>query len=596
MMRSSFRWKLTTTYILIIVLILVVTGIFLSVSFKDYYYENVKTNLTYQSILVAEMTGFYDQQRDGNPDQFMQNICDNAAVDTDTRVTIVDAAGRVMCDSNFDADVMESHEARPEIYLALQGKTGIDIRKSRTAGIKMLYIAVPFDNGNVSGAVRLSRPLEQVQSLYHNSLYILLAAILLIGIIAFLISLGVANRFSRPIKDITEEVQGIARGNLEKRINYQADDEICVLVNAVNNMAEDLKHTIDEISRVKNRLETLLDNTVNGILMVDKDARLIYANPMAIFLLSTPKYILGRKHVEVIRNYELVEIIDKVNENHEPVRKEIVLHASGDKTVEVNVVPIIDKDTSTNSGILVVINDITDIKKLEKVRKDFVANVSHELKTPVAAISGFAETLLAEGSENPNIQEFSSIIYREAQRLKRLIERLLELSRIESGITGINIELLDMRQIIEEAIDIIKKRNSGTNTAINFDPGEKPIYVHGDEDLIIQIMINLLDNAVNYSPDGTSVNVKMNDTEKEVKVSVADRGEGIPEKDKQRVFERFYRVDKARSRKTGGTGLGLSIVKHLVEDHGGRVGVESSVGEGSTFYFILPKAGEKGED
>ncbi|MDD2586056.1 MAG: ATP-binding protein [Syntrophomonadaceae bacterium] len=589
-MRSSLRWRLTLTYLSIIMIILVITYVFFSLSFRDYYYNNVKSDLTRQSILVAEMTIYYNSEHDNGLEPFMQSICNRTATDTDTRVTIVDSKGIVLGDSSYDARYMEPHNNRPEIYQALQGNTGIKVRKSATAGVNMLYVAVPFDNGSVSGAVRLSKPLTEVQSFYLKALMILIIAILVTGIVAFLISREVANKFSRPVRDVTAAVQDIALGNLKRRINYRADDELGVLAYAVNNMAQYLETTIDEISRVKNRLETLLDNTVNGILMVDMGGRVTYANPMALTLLATGKNIVGRKHVEIITEYEIIEMIDQVKDSLEPVKKEIILHTNEDKVVEVNVVPIKDSRTSTHGGVLLVINDITEIKRLEKVRKDFVANVSHELKTPVAAISGFAETLLDEGSENPNVEEFSSIIYQEAQRLKRLIERLLELSSIESGMSGVNQEKLDMSQLVSEAVAIVQKRNNVTNNNIMLEPIKKPVYVRCNGDLIIQVLTNLLDNALNYSPEETMVKVVIEEQGEEIKVSVIDKGEGIPENEKERVFERFYRVDKARSRKTGGTGLGLAIVKHLVENHGGRVGVESTVGEGATFYFTLPKA------
>jgi len=535
-MHSSFRWKLTGTYLVIILVILFITGIILSVSFKDYYLENSKANLIKESVLVAEMTRFYDQQT--HIAGFLQGICNTAARDTDTRVTIVDAQGKVLGDSMHDPQTMEPHNTRPEIHQALQGKTGEDIRMSDTLNIRMLYVAVPFNNGSISGAVRLSKPLSEVEAIYRNILYILLLAVILTGLIAFVISIGVAEKFSRPLEDITNIVEDMAQGNLKKRISYQSNDELGTLASVVNNMAEYLDKNINEISEVKNRLEALLDNTVNGILMVDTGGKVTYANPVALSLLSIDRNFMGRKHVEVITNYELLEIIDKVKEKCEPVRREIVLHTRGEKTVEVNVVPLINKEISSHDGVLVVLNDITDIKRLEQVRKDFVANVSHELKTPVATISGFAETLLSEGRRPENVQnvhEFSSIIYEEAQRLKRLIDRLLELSRLESGRSELNIESVNMGDLIDNAIKIVQKRSDFDRKVINFDKREEGVYIDADPDLIVQVLVNLLDNAINYSPEDKEIIVTLENRDKDVKVTVQDQGEGIPEKERSSV-------------------------------------------------------------
>jgi len=585
-MHSSFR-KLTGIYIVIILLILIITGSILSLSFKEYYINNIKVNLVKESDLAAELIHYNEQQKE--KDSF-QDICDTLAIKTDTRVTIIDITGKVLADSHFDARNMELHNTRPEVYQALQGRIGDNIRMSDTGNISMLYVAVPFNSSNVRGVVRLSKPLDEVEAIYQQILFIPLLAILIIGLITLFISVGVANKFSRPIKDLTRAVKEMAHGNLKKRINYHHQDDLGVLADAVNSMAENLDRNINEISQVKNRLAALLENTVNGILMVDNGSKVTYANPAALSQLSINKGYLGKKHVEVISNYELIQIIDNVKKECKAIRRNIKLHNKHEKIVEVNVVPLINERMSYNNDILVVLNDITETKRLEQIRKDFVANVSHELKTPVATISGFAETLLCEDKDMPDhIKEFSRIIYDEAQRLKRLIERLMELTKLESDRTELNTQTINMEHLIENSINLFKKRNDLPEQEINFVTPPRKIYIDCDPDFVIQVLINLLDNAVNYSTENKPITITLEERKKDIKICVQDQGEGIPEKEKPRVFERFYRVDKTRSRKTGGTGLGLAIVKHLVENLGGQVGLESSIGEGSIFYFTLPK-------
>jgi two-component system phosphate regulon sensor histidine kinase PhoR len=297
----------------------------------------------------------------------------------------------------------------------------------------------------------------------------------------------------------------------------------------------------------------------------------------------------GRNHVEIISVYELLEMIHAAKISLKPVQKNIVLYTLGTKTIEVNVVPIKNEKIACQD-ILIVLNDITEIKRLETVRKEFVANVSHELKTPVASISGFAETLLDEAGENPeNVAEFTRIIYDESQRLSRLISRLLELSKLESDETKLNIEPININQLLRETVEIMRKTSKLRNIDILFDEQENIPIVNSDGDLINQIIMNFLDNAVKYSADESQIEVKLEELRDQVKISVKDYGIGIPEKEIPRIFERFFRVDKDRSRKTGGSGLGLSIVKHLAENLGGQVAVESKEGQGSTFSLSLPK-------
>lgn len=587
-MRSSFRWRLTGTFLILIATVLVVTGIILSLWFKNYYLDQVRSSLAYEAVLVADMTRFNQGQANAG---FLQEITDKAALHTDSRITIVDSQGKVLADSQFDPSNMGFHHTRPEIHQALQGKQGADIRRSDTADIRMLYVAVPFDNGYVKGAVRLAKPIQQVEALYKNVLIILLMAIFITGLVACIISIAVAERFSRPLQEVTEAVGDMARGNFKCRVSYQHDDELGVLAEAVNNMAGYLDDNIKEMAEVNNRLEILLTNTINGILMVGSDSRVTYANPMALELLNADGNYAGKKHVEFIGNYHLIELIDRVKARCRPIRQEVILqHLNTERVVEVNAVPILNREKDILEGVLVVLNDITEIKKLERIRKDFVANVSHELKTPVATISGFAETLTEESrGSNTNVQEFSKIIYDEAQRLNRIINRLLELSRLESEKPFLNLKPVDLKHLILANIDLVKQQNKSEQLYITTELPVQEVIIETDSDLIIQVLANLLDNAIKYTPEPKYITIRLQEEPDQVIISVEDNGEGIPEAEASRIFERFYRLDKARSRKTGGTGLGLAIVKHLVDNLSGQVGVDSPPGGGSRFFFTIPR-------
>jgi two-component system phosphate regulon sensor histidine kinase PhoR len=553
---------------------------------KEYYMKNVESNLIYEARLVSEIIRQKDQQNIAN--QQIQEICKNAGKDTNTRVTIIDRYGKVLGDSEFNPAKLGPHNTRPEVYKALKGQIGVEVRYSETAKTKMIYVAIPFSNSSINGVVRMSTPLVEAEKLYNHIWMVLLLTIIAIGMVAILISFGIANRFSRPLKDITEAVKDMARGNLKRRISYNSKDELGILANSFNDMAENLDNNVREISGVKNRMEALLYNTVNGIIMIDAVSRITYANPVAISLLGETNKIIGRKSVEAIKNYELLEIIERVRKQLQPERRVIVMHSLGGKIVDVNIVPIINRSVD-DMGFLVVLNDITSYKKLEQVRKDFIANVSHELKTPVASISGFAETLMEDGGENPeNVKEFSRIIYKQSQRLSRMINRLLELSRLESENRELKLESIDINQLIQDTINFMQQKNDCQDKIISFEKPNNPMMINADPDIIAQVLINLLDNAIKYGSDSDHIIVGVEEQNNEVKISVEDHGIGIPENDKERVFERFYRVDKTRSRKTGGTGLGLAIAKHLIENHGGQIGVDSIDGKGTIFSFTVP--------
>jgi len=590
-MSKSIRTRLTATYLVIIILVLLASSLILSHFFKNYYIDSVKDNLIYEAVLASDMFRFYQPEKD-DFGVFAEDIAKIVALDTGARVTVIDEVGRVISDSQFDASKMESHAGRPEVYKALKGQFGEDIRFSGTAGIRMLYVAVPFESGEIKGVIRLSKPLTEVESLYRKLFTILLFSITLTGVAAFFISIFMARRFSQPISDITEAVRDIARGNLKRRVRHESDDELGILAEAVNDMTDYLEKTIIKISEVKNRFEAVLNNTVNAILMLDSEGRITYANPVAYKLFGFNDDYIGRKSVELISNYELAQAIDKVKKELVPVRRNINLHDRGERIIEANIIPVLEGNEAFLNSILIVMNDITEIKRLETVRRDFVANVSHELKTPVAAISGFAETLMEEKGENPeNIKEFSQIIYDESQRLKKLIDELLELSRLESGKMPTNFIELDLAKAAGEAVDIIKKRFPERKDDIVL-IGKEEVVIEADKEQLMRIMLNLLENAVYYSPQGSRIVLEIAEKSDNAIIKVTDKGEGIPDKEIPRLFERFYRVDKARSRKTGGTGLGLAIVKHLVENNNGIIKVESRVKEGSTFTVILPRKQE----
>jgi len=415
-------------------------------------------------------------------------------------------------------------------------------------------------------------------------------AVVAVGIVAILINIWIAAQISKPIEIITRGVDNMAQGNLRHRIHLLPSDELYHLGQSINELAETLENNLIEISSIKNRLALVLDTTVNGIFSVSQYGRVTYVNRVASNILGIGPDDLGKKHSEVIQNKTLIELIDKVRTTYQPVRREIKFHRYGDRLLEVNVVPLKAGLHGREEGTLAIFNDITELKRLERVRKDFVANISHELITPVTNITGYARNLMnCEDMDRDTIKQKSTVIYEEADRLYRLISRLMELSRIESGRMQLHLRNLDLSEVIDKSI-AISRRDHKQEINVKFEKPAEPIMVECDEELIIHVMLNLLDNAIKFSHPDSPVVIAVEDQPHEVKVMVSDQGEGIPPHEKERIFERFYRVEKDRA-KDGeeGFGLGLSIVKHLVEHHNGRLGVESELGRGATFFFTLPR-------
>lgn len=586
-MFKSYRFKLLIAYMAVITVLLTFLGGMVFVSFKNYYLNNLETRLTKEAYLIGDMIQ-YRNQAEGAARSY-QEICNVAAQDSATRITIINTDGVVLGDSSAQPETMENHGNRPEVYAALHGEIGVEMRYSDTINMNMLYVAVPFNNQEMQGAVRMAVPLADLQVIYRHILSAMLAAVLISLLLGLIISFILAKYFSRPLHDITEAVKDMAGGNLQRRTLFHSSDELGVLARSFNEMGQHIEQSMLEVSEVKNRLQALLDNTVNGIIMIGAEGKLAYANPASVSILGLRDDFMGRKYAEVINTYELLDMIDEAKAGRKAVKRSIVLHMLGEKTVEANVVPI-GNEKAASDDILLVLNDISEIKRLEKVRKDFIANVSHELKTPVAAISGFSETLLDEGGQNPeNVAEFTRIIYDEAQRLTLLINDLLELSKLESDENRLDMQAIDLGQLVYENIERMTKVARLRNIDIRYRPPSRPVKIISDSNSINQILSNLIDNAIKYSNDEGWIEVKLEERRDLVKVGIIDSGIGIPEKELPRIFERFYRVDKARSRKTGGTGLGLAIVKHLVENLGGKITVESNPENGSTFTFTLPK-------
>jgi two-component system phosphate regulon sensor histidine kinase PhoR len=415
----------------------------------------------------------------------------------------------------------------------------------------------------------------------------LLGLILLSGI---LLGIRLENGIRKPLAEISAVARRIAAGDWEAEVRYPTGDELGELALAINAISGLLRAKGRQLTESKGRLEAVLANMESGVALFDRAGRIDLVNPSAERILGVSKHqAVGRTYVETLKNYPLIRIIDEVQRSGKPQSGEIALIFPAERILEAHAAPVFEERQEPR-GVVLVLHDISEIRRLERVRAEFVANVSHELKTPVTAVKGFAETLLEGALYNSRAcEEFVTIIGEEAERLNRLINDLLNLSRIESREMRLQLEPLELGPEIKQIADKIKPRFQKKELALSVAAPGYPVLALADRDRLEQVLLNLLENSLMYTPSGGQVEVGVQESGDMVVVSVEDNGIGIPPDDLPRIFERFYRVDRARSRKLGGTGLGLAIVKHIVDAHGGRVWVESAVGKGSTFYFTVKK-------
>ena len=417
-----------------------------------------------------------------------------------------------------------------------------------------------------------------------------------------LISLGIVTPlaymilryFTQPIREMMDMVKRLTGSKSDRDAHVYSENELGRLSKSIGEMGTQLQKKIDEVSKERDYLQTILKGMVEGVLVVDERGRILMVNDALRKILSFSSEVVDKAPLEAIRNAELEEAIREAIQEGKSTAFELTFPLSGGKTLEVNVVGIspspkdLGKEGEKIKGAIVVFHDISRLKELEKIRQDFVANVSHELRTPLTTIKGYTETLLEGALKEEVAPQFLQVIQKHADRLTKIVEDLLTLSKIELKEFQLNIETLPFPDLAEDVLRYIQEAAEKKKISISLEL-PTPLMVKGDRNYLEQILINLIDNAIKYSLEGGKITLSaVQKDQGEVEVSVRDNGIGIPKEDLPRIFERFYRVDKGRSQELGGTGLGLSIVKHLVQTHGGRVWAESQLGEGSTFYFTLP--------
>ncbi|MGN7471040.1 two-component system histidine kinase PnpS [Brevibacillus sp. SAFN-007a] len=584
---TRFRIKLTLTILGLISLVLLLMGMYFAKVLENSYLQSLHELLSRESKLVAQAVRFpnvFDNQ-----ETLTERVVQVAPSD-EVRLTIINLEGEVLYDNSSHANEMENHHDRPEMLAALNGETGISRRFSETLGYDMMYVAVPVEQGaRIVGAVRSAMSMKDITDTIHNMWYSLLTGLLVTLVVGSIVVSRISFSIIRPIEEITRVARNITQRQYESRVRIKAKDEIGQLAGAINFMASSLEQQMYEISENQQRLAGVLTNMTSGVIFISEQRRIMLVNPAVEKLLGTAGHeLVGKLHIEAGKSFGLSQYIDRCLDKSEKFRQEIHIYYPQERVLDVNFAPYINFKGESR-GVVVVLHDITDIRRLEKMRSDFVANVSHELRTPITSIKGFTETLL-EGAmyDEETCRHFLQIIADESERLYRMIRDILDLSKIEQKRIPLHLSRVHVQELIRQAAAIMHEQALKKQLKVTLPDSQPDLWLTTDKDCLQQIVLNLLTNAIAYTPEGGEITIRTEADDEHVTIQVVDTGIGIPEKDLTRIFERFYRVDKARSRDSGGTGLGLAIVKHLVDNLHGQIGVESVEGKGTTFTVTLP--------
>lgn len=495
------------------------------------------------------------------------------------RITITDIYGKVIGDSQADPDKVENHINRPEIQQALKDKVGKSIRYSITLNSDMIYVAMPIKiNNKILGISRVSYFASEYDKLLGSLLRNMIEISILVIIITLIGILFFTRNLTKPINQLSVAASNVAAGDFDFKVNVKSNDEIATLSRNFNLMTKKLKDLFNQVVSQKEELNTLITSIEEGLVSLDFEGRIILSNEMFNSMVET-EVIQGKKYKKIIKERSFNKLFKDTLKSRKSITREI--------NVNENFFLASSNYIETKNEVVILFHDITEIKKLEQIKKDFVINVSHELRTPLTAIKGFLETMQSEIEDNEIATRYMNIISRHTNRLIDLVQDLLLLSEVENNTLKIIFSQVNLYKFINNVSKIFEQLLIDKNLKLNIECDNKELKIDADTFKLEQVFINLIDNAIKYTDEG-SINISINNDSEHVFISIVDSGIGIPDEDKDRIFERFYLVNKARTRKEGGTGLGLSIVKHIVLNHNGIIKVESKIGVGTKFLIKLP--------
>ena len=565
-MRNRIFFKLLAAFVLVIVAGTVTLDISIRRSWEDSLRETTVDNLRQKAAMFANRV---DHDRSTS----LQDIAAQEAQAAGARATIIDGSGRVLADSEAQPADSKNVDREPELVSALRGEIGVDQRRSGNLGVPYLYAAAPVPGG----AVRLAYPLSNMAAGMAGSRKTLLLGSSIAFLAALMIAGAAAQLTARRLRQIVHFSERIAAGDLAARISESSGDEIGQLAAALDKTARQLETNFAALQTSQRQLETLLNSMEDAVIAIGADNRVQWANRRMDHLQRTR---FSAPVVETVRDPDFLRVIRGANESRQVLTGRASSILPG-RIFDVTAAPM------PGGGAVAVLRDLTETERMEKTRRDFIANVSHELRTPLTSIQGYAETLLDSNSENDHSREFLEIIRKNASRMSRLTEDLLTLARVESGEHRFDVQPTNPLELLNEAVESFREKARTHGMELQVENSAEAL-VDADREAIHQVFSNLIDNAIKYAASGGRVSLGAHPTEYGIQFYVRDFGVGIPSEHLPRLFERFYRVDKARSRESGGTGLGLAIAKHIVFAHGGKIRAESELNHGSVFYFTLP--------
>lgn len=589
MKKKHLFWLLLPSYWILIAVAIVAVALYAFHSMSNLYFQALENDIHTRATLLAEQ--ILPLAEDGDQEK-IDALCKKLGRSAGTRFTVIMPDGTVAGDSDEDPTAMEYHGDRPEIRNALGGEAGMDRRYSRTLKQEMMYLAVPLKTADHKTlcAARAALPMIAIKGKLNEMTARIFVAAILIGILAMGVCIIVVRRITNPLRGMGRAARCFAEGDFSHRIPAQYNLEFDQLAESLNTMSEQLNKTLSTIREQRNEQQAVLSSMNEGVLAIDRKERIIHMNRVAGEILGVDHHQIKRKIIQqVVRYANLQEFIKAVLGTQKALSRDLVLIGDTEKQVQASGT-VLRNDDEDAIGALIVLRDVTHLRHLETVRSDFVANVSHELKTPITSIKGFVETLLSDDwNHEPDILRFLEIINQQAGRLNAIIDDLLTLSRLEQKQGHVMTEDTQIADVLDNAVYLCQLQATEKNITVETTcPEELKLPINAP--LLEQALVNLIINAIKYSEPDKRVTVTAEKQAEEILISVKDEGFGIEHKHLERLFERFYRVDTARSRKLGGTGLGLSIVKHIVQAHEGSIRVESKPGSGSKFTLTLPSA------
>lgn len=591
MLRKKLIWQLYPSFLAITLLALLVATAYGSYTLRRFYLDQVERKLHLAAdVSASEVTETLATGTPGDVDALCEKL--GKAGDGQMRLTVIASDGKVLGDSEKDPAGMDDHSNRVEIVNALRDGFGRSVRPSPTLGQKMMYVAVPvMDDGQPVAVVRTAVLVTDIDRVLNQIYVSIVWAGLIVALCAAFLSLLISRRISLPVTRMKRIAQLFADGQLNIRVPAAGAAELDDLAKALNEMATQLQDRILTITRQRNELKAILASLVEGVLAVDSRGRIVSVNKAAARLLNIdPIHAQGRNVEEIIRNVGLQQFVRDTLNSDRPTEDDVSFPEEGGRFFRVHGASLADPQAE-RAGAVIVLSDMTRIHRLENLRRDFVANVSHELKTPVTSIQGFVEALLDGGLEEADQnQRYLGIIAKHAERLNAIIDDLLSLSRLEEvgERRALLFEKTQLRPVLEAALELSSVRAEQRRIRLELSCDET-VEAKINGPLLEQAIVNLVDNAAKYSDEGSLVKIAVRQQDADILLSVTDTGCGIPREHLARIFERFYVVDKSRSRKLGGTGLGLAIVKHIALVHGGQVLVESTPGKRTIFTIRLPR-------